>query len=84
MPLLVSDTMNKLLEIVDKSNEEDLITIFKVYEPDPPYLESRLEEQYEKALYCYSDEAMAMENFYNLVILTDEYYEAYIRGETCQ
>ena len=79
MPQRVTEAMEKLQEIAGEEKAEYFIDIHRAYEPQPPYHEDVLKEQYEKAVAFYGGEIKAMAVFSNLVIKTDEYYERCIK-----
>ena len=79
MPQRVAETMEKLREVAGKEKAEYFIDICRAYNPQPPYFEDILEDQYKRAVSFYGDEIKAMAVFCNLVIKTDEYYEGCIK-----
>lgn len=79
MPRRVMEVMEKLQEIAGEEKAEYFVDIRRAYEPQPPYFEDILEQQYEKAVSFYGDEVKAMSVFCDLVIKTDKYYEQCVK-----
>lgn len=79
LPQRVVDAIEKLQEVYSKGMDYSVVDIRNEYEPQPPYYEDALEEQYSRAVSMYGDEVKAMSAFASLVIKTGEFYGACIK-----